>query len=360
MMKISKREKYMILFLIVLIICYLLYTFVFESLISDLQELKDEHAVVSQQYEDAINTIKQKLQYEEQLKIANYKLNEISNGYLKKINQENIIVLLNNYFNQNNIDVSAVNFSDVITEKIDESNNEDTYDYMNISIAFNSTYEDMLELIDALQNSEVNFVICNLNFLVASGNNMSGTMIINVYSVDCDNIKDYSELIWRDLIDNGFYNPFNSKISTTNEVNITNNIQYDFVMSVKPTSSDLPTLVFGKSDSKNSDTYIYDDINAVSELKIKFKCENCKYYYKSSTSKLTYPNGDNWAEFIPSTDSSINLKIYSCARNSKEDASGVNIIVDNQAQLTINVYIEEDDKTNPRVTFENKKGIVIK
>jgi type IV pilus assembly protein PilO len=234
---------------------------------------------------------------------------------------------------------------------------------MAINFSYSSEYENMLKFINELQESELNFIISNLNFLITEDNLVSVTMSASIYAIDFIELEEYEKLIWKDIVEFGKNNPFvNNSVPTANASNNTEKsaVKFDFVMTLKPTSSDLPTIVFGKTKLEDKNSYVFDDENAIKDIIINLKSEDGKYYFQYSTVRHSYPATGEWLEFIPENSKNIAMKIYSSPRNSSNDASGANIKIDNKTDLLVNVYIENDDEKKPRAIFESKKGLSIK
>ncbi len=363
MMKLSNREKFLIGFLVVLVIVYLIYSFGLNKINSIIDGLKIDYEQISQEYDNTVNSIIKKSEDELKYKALNYKVGNLTKGYLNEIKQENLIVYLNKLIVDNNINIGTINYSDVTEQGIGDTENQSIVKGMTFNFSFTSKYEDMLKFIDELQSSELNFIVSNINFLITEDNLASVTMSASIYAIDFVDLEEYKDIEWKDVVEFGKNNPFvgnslNVGNNSNNEDNST--IKYDFVMTLKPTSSDLPTIVFGKTKLEDTNSYIFDDENAIKDIVINFKSEAGKYYFQYSTSRNLYPVAGDWMEFSPENAKSIAIKIYSSPRNSANDASGANIKIDNKTDVIVDVYIENDDTTRPRAIFESKKGISIK
>lgn len=397
-MKLSKREKFLIGVLIVAIIGYFGFKYVPGNGIFNLEELKAEHSQKKQAYDAMSQNIVLKNTFEEKVRSLTEEINNLK--VISDLQQEKAIVFLNNYFAKSNIDVSEINFTDASVvsmgqttepegskeisslEKMmndindkpqpegkreDSENTQDGSDTQQASmsarqisamITFESTYNDMLNFIDAIQNNPVDISITNINTLSQGGDILQGIMELNFYEIPkldgfMETNKDW---IWNDLAQFGKNNPFSSGGGVLLGAS---GGSHDFYMSVVPESSDLPTVMLGRGGDTERASYIYADSNTVENVSFVFNEDNGKYYYRYGTKNGSYPSGGGWAEFTPVKSGNVYIKIYSSSRNSTTDSAGVNIDVTNTSGLSIRFDIEDDDSTNPRIYFKQPKELIV-
>ncbi|HOO26173.1 MAG TPA: HipA N-terminal domain-containing protein, partial [Clostridiales bacterium] len=151
---------------------------------------------------------------------------EISNlNVISILQQEKVIVFLNNYFAKSNIDVSGISFTDASVvemshipeqeelkeisslekimndiketpqSEVSTEGNESTQGSgdtkqpsmsarrISANITFESSYNDMLNFIDAIQNNPVDISITNISTLTPGGNLLQGNMALNFYEI---------------------------------------------------------------------------------------------------------------------------------------------------------------------------------
>lgn len=409
-MKLSKREKVLIFILIVAVIGYAAYRFLPGSNLLNLDAMKEEYNQKSTVYDTMSQNVLLKSTYEEKVQSLSDEINNLD--VISDIQQENIIVFLNNYFANNNIDANNVSFTDAtvvpmsdivapgepktvstletimgdidgkgsgtgeITADIgteagtDAEQNETTKEEaaqkptltvrsISVNVAFESTYDSMIKFIDAIQNNAVDISITNINTVSPGGDILQGTMTLNFYGVPkLDSfIEANEEWLWKDLTIYGKGNPFSSD-SISGVVSAVGS-KYDFFMSLQPESSDLPTVLIGKTEDSSRKTYVSEENNAIVNVEFNFKTENDKYFYSYSTKNSSYPKQGTWQEFTPSNSGSIYIKVSSSDRASKADSVGANIAVINTTGLKIRFEIEDDDKNNPRVYFKDAKSVTV-
>lgn len=404
-MKLSKRERTLIFILLLAVTVYLGYRFIPYNSIFKLKKLAEEFGGKKSTYDMMSQNIMVKGDYENKLRDLTNEINDIN--IISDLQQEQLIVFLNNYLEENNIEANNISFTDIAAtplattlsptqakmksmfENIMDSINgstENTVDSIQtteqkpteeeqltvksttVDLTYNCNYENLLKFIDAIQTNPVDIAITNINTLYQEDNSLQGTMTLNFYTIP--KLDDYVELnedwIWKDVKDTGKSNTLSSDTGSVFSNNIVNGLdsststvsEFDFYMSLKPESSDLPTVILGKADDKTTSTYIYADSNIIEDVEIQFKKENSKYYYKYSTKNNSYPSDGTWLEFVP-VGSNINMKIFSSQRSSKADSAGVNINIVNTSNLKVIVTIENDDKSNTRVYFKDPKSVVV-
>ncbi len=401
-MKLSRREKVLIIILIIALTVYAGYMFIPSSGMFNLDELRAEHSHKTLEYDNMSKNITLKSSYEEDVQILTEQINNMP--VISNLQQEKLIVFLNKYLADNNINANNLSFTDAaavpmsivvpksaekekssmellmcdinntyedenegveksVAANAEEANEEEAPSIsaksISVNIDFSSTYNDMIKFIDAIQNNAVDISITNISTVASEGGALQGTMTMNFYEVPkpIEFQENNDEWLWKDLAESGKANPFSE--DGAGYFGGVSGSSYDFYMSVVPESSDLPTVMLGKAGDTERMTYVYADSNSVENISLSFKKESNKYYYKYSTKNSMYPAGGGWSEFIPLSSEDINLKIYSSTRNSKTDSAGANVSVSNTSGLKIRIDIDDDDSLNPRISFKEPKELII-
>ena len=362
-MKISKREKIMILCLLILAALYLIYTFGIKALESYKQEVYKKHGEVLLIYNKTVDAISNISLYEKKLSDSQSRVRKLSEGYLNKIEQEKIILYLEGFFAKNNIKVTSVTFTD-ISSHADEKANQETegenilspVQRADILLSYEAGYIDLLRFMDDIRNNPINVSIKSISSSSVRENKLAGSMTLDIYASDNAYTKE-NAVKWEKLINYGKANPFMAQGSFIEAAGLKDS-NYDFNMVVSPISSDLPTVVLLKNDDADS-SYVQADSSLAENVNLSFKNEDGKYYYKQSTNYMRYPVDGDWKEFSPNGKNYIGLKIYSSKRTSDADTSGAMLIVDNQSGLEIQVKIVDDDSVRPRINFESMEGVRI-
>lgn len=403
--KITNREKIMLIILAVFIVLGLYYNFIYFRQINKIKDLNVE----KQGYKTKIDELQKdkvlNVKIKKDIKICNAKIYEAVKEFFPSIIEEKIIVILDDMINKNNIQCDSVSITGASDEKVvekksndkkkenaldamvnqyknidgvldnsakKENNKENNKDNKNeanqeakkisIAIAFKGTHDDVMKFIDEIKGFYKRIIIKNLN-ITAEGDNLTGNMVLDFYAVPKFEEEDIDYNKWQFDGEYGKTNMFKDNSSGKITLNTKSNneekkeLENNFYISVKPLSSDLPTFMMGKAKDSQKSTYVYADSNGVENGEIYFIQKNDKYYYKYKISGEAYPKNFVEEEFKP-YGSSINLKIYSTPRNSVSDMSGANIKIYNKTNLKANVSISQDDKERPRINILKQGGSI--
>jgi|LGOV01.1.fsa_nt_gb type IV pilus assembly protein PilO len=390
-MKINGKEKILLLVLVLVIGAYLFYNFVYikneERLVSLEQEMNEKAATAN----ELLNAVEREKELKFEFKSLNFEISDMSIPYLPQIDQEKVIVFFNKYFDNYDIDVNSINFSDVnltTVEYTNFSNQENNTEYplhnlknqyfeteedvalaeesfsataenMQLTFDFETNYYDLMDFIDALQTNQINFVISNSNITSSDeiASTMTGTMQVSLYSIPKLHDHENLEWAWNDIIEFGRANPFYLDGVVLNPYWTT---RYDLDMAVGPIQSDSPTVSIGLFNDTTYNSYVYADNNTVENIEIQFKQEGDKYFYKYKTLLGSYPdNYQFWIEFEPSNEF-ISMNVTSTARTSEEDQSGANISIINNTDKLFYINVYSDDLVRPRIIVETTENVIIK
>lgn len=241
-----------------------------------------------------------------------------------------------------------------------ENKNENKVQYLKCSVTFKGTYEDLNTFLKSIRESKRKIIVNSLSTSQDSTNGVSGTIKLEIYSIPKIDNELESYLKWDS---NGTYNSTAAfSAEPVNDMEGAEGEKVDFVLSAKPMSSDLPTLIMGKAKDSSRTTYVYADSNKQEDVEFILNQDGNKYYYKYKTSKGTYPKDFNGkgVEFIPSLTTSISINAFSESRLNSDDEAGVKLKVTNNTDMLLNVNISGDDSTNPRITVDgDSSGISI-
>jgi len=109
-MKLSRREKVLIVILIIVLAVYAGYMFIPSSSMFNLDELRAEHSRKTLEYATMSQNITLKNKYEEDALTLIEQINNLP--VISDLQQEKLIVFLNKYLADNNIDASNITFTD--------------------------------------------------------------------------------------------------------------------------------------------------------------------------------------------------------------------------------------------------------
>ena len=403
-MKINKREKTLLFVLALGVVGFGYYKVVWDYQYNKLKDLKSKELKVKEEYNHDVKMVNSTEPNKEEINIFNSEIQNLTSGFYSNISQPNIILELNNLMNDANVK-GTMNFSEIKTMPVmdkqdgdsssksedDENPNqiqgivndynnitdkkkneggkdkksEEIYNLsqMTVSLSVNGTYDNVMKFMKSIEENPKHINILNFNLSAQTDGNVSANMNIQLVAIPkIDASKE--EFITADE-KYGKENPFSgaSVVGTgTIENELENSkVKNDFLMTVRPINSDLPTIVLGKSDDKDKKTYLNNDENSVSNIEMYISGDNGKYYYKYKVEGRSYPTKfeGNGEEFKPNGND-INFEIFSEKRVNKDDKSGANIKIVNSSDKEVNLIINKDDEKSPRVnvTTDGKVKVI--
>lgn len=390
-MKINNRERILLLVLVLAVAGYLFYSFVYTKNIEKIQALNQQVDEKSKMANELMSALDKEKELNFDFKALNFEISDMSVTFLEKINQENVIIFFNKYFDNFGLDVKNISFTPVGLTSIsynpgvvknanenypllllkdqyfesqvsDDILNTDaagsaTAESMQVSFDFKADYYDLMDFIDSLQQNQINFVMSSINMSSDLDNAITGNLQISFYSIPKLHDHENIEWVWNDIMKFGRANPFYLDDVVLNPYWTT---KYDFNMDIKPIQSDSPTVSLGLFNDKAFNSYVYADNNDMENVELQFKQEEDKYYYKYKTLLGSYPEDyQYWVEFTP-VNEFISMEIVSNARTSEQDLSGVNLTVINTTDKLFYINIFSDDLVRPRLNLETTDNVIIK
>ncbi len=393
-MKINQREKILLVVLVIAVLGYLFYNFVYISNQEKIAFLEEEVEIKNNQVEELMKSIEESEELNTKFKELNFEISDMSKVYLPDLDQEKLIIFIDEKLNEYRIDTLSMNFNSpsvvtinyeealydkgyryrleelkdiylgnqLIDDNVEENQAEDlpqsNADNLQLGIDFTADYYDLLKFIDDMQNNKFEITLSNLSLAVGENNIISGSLLIDIYSIPKLHEHDYVNWIWTDFIDSGRSNPFYESDVQRDQYWTT---RYDFVMNVKPISSDLPTITLGEEDDYSRDSYVYADSNGLENVDIEVMQESERYYYKYRTSIQSFPsNYDNeWIEFVPENEY-ISMQINSEERSDIDDQAGAALNIVNETDILFYVNILNEDLANPRVEYTESNNVLFR
>lgn len=254
-MKLSKRERVLIIILFLVLAVYAVYKFIPETDTFNLGAIKSEYNQKLNEYNNMRQNILLKDKYDENVQRLTEEINNLN--VLSDLKQEKLIVFLNNYFANNKINASNISFTKatIISKDLslssnipkaksslemimDDINNKEiinngnngnngseateenqntqgslTVKAITVNITFESTYENLIKFIDAIQNQPFDISITSINtvFVESEATDaeeklediIQGDMVLNLYEVPkLDTyIEQNEDWIWKDTYD---------------------------------------------------------------------------------------------------------------------------------------------------------------
>ena len=371
-MKISQREKNLLIAVSCVLVAVLYYQFIFAPKQDEIQNLEQELSDVQLRYDQVMENIATLDKRKEKIILALDELINESNiqatigfsqvsaqavepftGGTYELPQSSLSGLANDYHDLTN-EGSLVE-EDASHAQSNLVTSTSTAEVMSISLTFTGAYENVKSFIDAVQEWNYNLIITNLSLTPLNDTDVSGSLTLEFYAIPKLEGQDQDYLTWTLENTYGKEMPFSNgaasgAYSSTMEQLLAAGVKaYDFMMLVRSSTSDLPAVTIGKALDETRESYLFTDKNEVETVKITLTQQDDKYYYQFETSQGKYPQGEEAAmEFTPINDS-IEFQVMSESRPDVTDAVGVNLNIINNTDLVVNVEVKDDDQTNPRV-----------
>lgn len=399
-MNISKREKYLIGILLAVLVCFVYYQFIYVKQVEKLNNKRAEKNQVEQRYNEVMAAIANLDSKEESLKILKATVLDKSKRLYPTIMQEKIIIELDKLLTDSglkgNIAFSPIEVASVekmvspevqktessLKALVDEYNgstsneatangveqqsqsntseNGATSEQLKVAINFSGNYEALKTFIASVQNYERKVVITNISISSKSQEELTGVMNLEFHAVPKLSDEDMEYLIWtlnnvygKEVLfssgaASGAYASTIEEQSNEKDVN-------DFVMMLRSSTSELPTVTIGKAKDDSRESYIYSDNDKIEEVEIAFDEIDGKIYYKYKTSSSYYPkdNSSQGKEFT-SKSKDIVFEILSEKRSGTSDNSGIKLKVINNTDKNVEIIVKDDDTSNPRVTVTSE------
>ena len=133
--------------------------------------------------------------------------------------------------------------------------------------------------------------------------------------------------------------------------------QPDFVISLRPIFSDLPTVIIGEAKDDVGTSHLTSDLNKVVNVEFEVIYENGLYYYRYAIEGTSQPQ-EGYKEFEVQGDS-VGLVVFSRPVLGEEDKSGINLSIKNRTNLRLVLTLINECESNPRLTLVKKEGRII-
>lgn len=419
-MKVSKREKLLLILLAFVAIGVIYYQFIYVKQNAKLEELKAQEQEVNLKYETMLTKVNTIDKNKTDIKIYRESIGSKSMLLYPELYQEKIILEVNELLKEAGIkgslsfsevtvapvekyfageqsenieatlqkpanEIKELNGEEVAKDEASSNNNENVtsgesaegtegeqteagtteategnmVEQMKVSISFTGTYANTTKFIKLVSDYARLVAMPTLSLSASGEDAVSGSLDLEFYSIPKISEEDSEYLKWTIENTYGKENPFlegGTGISTSSSKEEEG---YDVIMSVKGANSDLPSVTLGKANDSTRDTYVYFDKNEKVDIDIEITEEDGKFYVKYKTPNGSYPSNYNEKGIeVKPGDGKIEIAVYSTTRLNVEDKVTVNLnVTSNAAEKMAIVTIMDDDKTNPRINI-NAKGKV--
>lgn len=130
--------------------------------------------------------------------------------------------------------------------------------------------------------------------------------------------------------------------------------QNDFYVIVSPSTFDAPSVILGESGS--STKAVYENKNGTVKASFEFTKKGGEYYYKCSTGTMKFPVGSGTEKFTPKFGQNIIIRASGNQIANTTDKVGVDISVNNKTDLPVQVVVENDNPTDNRINIIKKSA----
>ncbi|MEG1255826.1 hypothetical protein [Clostridium sp.] len=403
-MKISKREKILLVVLALVIVSTGYYKLVYENQHAKLQGLRLEAETLNTEYENMQVNINTLLKNKEDIKILNSNISSKSMLLYPKLSQEKIIIEINELLNKagikGNLSFSEITVAPIeayfsgeeegekvqpsLEQIVEDTDKEPTkeevkekledakelgddqaaekdaqatastagllVEQMKVSISFTGTYIKSMKFVELVSEYERLIAMPNITLTASGTDEVSGSLDLEFYSVPKVNGEDSEYLKWPTTEKYGKENPFLEGSGALSTSKIEKKDGYGLIMSLKSVNSDLPSITVGKANDTTKETYVYSDENEKIDVEIEVSEDNGKCYFKYKTPKSSYPSDyTKTGTEIKDEEGNIEIGIYSSSRIDINDKVAANVKIINKTNKKVAVTILDDDKSNPRV-----------
>lgn len=407
MMKLTNREKMLLMVLGICVLLASLYYAVIRPQLNFVANLEKQ----ATEYSQVIKGIKLKASADnpiyKEYKVVNAKVQGITVRYYPSIIQEKILLTIDNIIKDSGLKVSSITFTEPASIQLNKgqakveatqenklqaianhiSGSKQTAEKqekpsvkaealepvegMTVSVAFEGTYSQFYSMVSSIEKLNRSIVINEVKIASNRSESLAGTMLLDIYAIPKPFNQDQEYLNWNSQGEYGKADPFGymqsplpagtiaGGPSSVLTPSITSIAKRDFFISIRPISSDLPSVIIGKYDDRDRSTYVYADNLGYENVELQIVQDGDRFYYGYKTQDYSYPSGysKNLVEFKPLGDE-LQLAVLSSNRNKDKDVNGVKLSVINKTQLPLKIYIANDDKSFPRLKLDKLEGSI--
>ncbi len=178
--ELTKSEKTLIGLLGSLLIIFVAYRFVYIPQTDRLAELEEQKITYQDKITEINETLRKEKQINEDWDQLNREKDEVVARYFPKLDQAQIIYLLNSLVEDENVNVDDLNFNRPSYEEIGDFEVKN----MAITLPYEGQYEGIIDVINRIKDSPRKIHVDNMSMDVANDGNLHGSMSLKVYSLD--------------------------------------------------------------------------------------------------------------------------------------------------------------------------------
>ena len=199
-MRLSKREKGLLLVLILSVVLFGYYRFIIVPQNLALADLEVQLHTVEQEHMALQRTVASEDQLKQQLKEIDQDLFSIAGGFYGELEQEDIILIINDFLVKDVFDISAVNFSlpqaevlqsatvdsaDTEEEEMNGSSRKEPLTFLKTSSQFSyeSNYAGLVNLLAHLRQYQGKALVSSMSIAGNDNGQLTGSITLDFYNV---------------------------------------------------------------------------------------------------------------------------------------------------------------------------------
>lgn len=205
-MKVSKKEKNLLIILLLAVIGYLFYTFVYTNQVMRLEQQKIDRDTEAMRYNQMQQTVASEGNIDLETEQIKADLLPMAREYFGAVDQEDTIMVLNDFANSSQIDVTKIAFTELVDKSLEEFNEGEMAEpapenaeaageeqpdaetlenikHMSAQVSFEGTYENLMRFLNEMGSYNKNIVSTTLNIKESSNAPIEGDVLLDFYIV---------------------------------------------------------------------------------------------------------------------------------------------------------------------------------
>lgn len=370
-MKISDKERLLLTILVIVIIGVFFFMFLMPPVMDKMYTLQEQKDLYEGEIAEAKAVVGLGKVVNNEYKVLNAKIQNFSNKFFSRLVQERIILLLDQLLAEAGLEGRSIVFGEAVNlenenylpENVSDIHTLGDLPSQQVTINYSGSFNNLLNFLGDVNNYSKKILVKEVNVINAStANNISqlnGSIIMEFYVIPNMIKGSNGALTWtEEVVIDGISDPFSggSLVGTLLEPG---EDACDFVLTVKPITADLPTVVMGIDADISADSFVFADNPGFEDVELRLFMQDGLYLCSYQTSQESYPHTGGVEIPFVNGEEKIVMKVFSNPRNSEEDLSGVNLKLLNETDLPLQVQIVKDDPLSPRVNIVEQSSNVI-
>ena len=178
-MKLNKRERNLLIGLGVVILLWAYYKFIILSQFKSLNEKQENRTHYENEITETQTIIASEKEIDNKFVYIDKELNILSKKYFSKIEQSQLILLINELLEGTGLFVQNISFSPQRTESIGDAQVE----VMSVTLPYESEYSSLLLFLERVRNHSPKIIIQNADIGIKEKELLSGTILLDFYSL---------------------------------------------------------------------------------------------------------------------------------------------------------------------------------